>query len=88
MKPLKVWLTQRIKNTMAYIVAKPLNHPLLNLYRQAKQTNPPADKAPIQAYSQSSVADVAIWFVDMQQPESTIPLPYTLKFNTITQPEI
>lgn len=78
-----VRLTAKIMNAVATIVEKPATHPLYAFYQQAKDTKPQAHKGPLHAFFQSNLAEYFHCFLDLQQPDPTVPLPATPNFNTL-----
>lgn len=55
----------------------------MNPYQQAQDTKPQAHKGPLQAFSQSPLADYFHCFLNLQQPDPTVPLPTTPNFHTL-----
>lgn len=83
----EVQLTSKILNTVAIIAAKPPSHPLYHVYGQARSTRPQAHKNPLHAFFQPPLAETFSQLLDLQQPDSTIPLPSTQNFTTLINPE-
>lgn len=86
MKPPDIRLTAKILNTMALIAAKPPSHPLYHDYKKAQMTKPQAHKGPMNAFFQSPVLESFCHFLDIQQPDTTIPMTQTPKFKTLILP--
>lgn len=63
---------------MAIIASKPPTHPLFQSYKQARETKLHTHKSPIHAFFQSKQAKSFGHFLDLQQPDSKIPLPNTI----------
>lgn len=85
--PPTIRLTAKIANTVALIASRPPSQPLYHFYQHAKTTNPQSHKAPLHAYFQSPTAEIFKAFVDIQQPDPSIPLPTTPNFTTLIIPE-
>lgn len=83
LQPPEVRLTAKILNTVAIVASKPPSHPLYYFYIHARKTKQAAHKGPLHAYFQSSYADVFQRFANIQQPDSTQPLPQTPNFHTL-----
>lgn len=76
-------LTERIINTIATMAAKTPTQPLYHMYQHAKETLPQSPKSPLQAYFQSTYADLFKSFHSIQQPDPATPLPPTPRFSTL-----
>lgn len=76
-------LTAKIISTIAIIAAKPPSDPLYRAYTKARSTNPHAHKGPLNAFFTSPFADRFSKFLDIQQPDTTIPFPPTPNFSTL-----
>lgn len=85
--PPDVRLTAKIANTVALIASRPPSHPLYHFYQHARKTRPLAHRSPLHSYFQSPIAEIFRIFADIQQPDSTIPLPLTPNFSTLIIPE-
>lgn len=85
--PPEIRLTAKIANTVALIASRPPSHPLYSFYQHARKTRPQAHRSPLQAYFQAAIADTFKVFEDIQQPDSTIPLPPTPNFSTLIVPD-
>lgn len=79
-------LTEKILNTVDPIVAKPSSHPLYVFYKHAQETNPCPHKGPLYAFFQSPLADHFRRFLDLQQPDPTMPLQPTPNFKALILP--
>lgn len=80
-------ITARIMGSIAIIAAKPPTQPLYHMYQHAKETKPQSHKGPLQAYFQSTYADVFRVFHSIHQPDPSIPLPPTPNFATLIRPD-
>lgn len=85
--PPDIRLTAKITNTVALIASRPPSHPLYHFYQHARKTRPQAHRSPLHSYFQSPVANRFEIFADIQQPDSTIPLPPTPHFSTLIIPD-
>lgn len=85
--PPYIRLTAKILSTVAFIAAKPPSHPLYHFYAHAQTTKPTAHKGPLHAFFQSAYAGTFCRFLNIQQPDPTIPLTPTPTFGTLIQPE-
>lgn len=83
LKTPEIRMTTKIMNAIATIAAKPPAHPLYSFYKQAKKTNPQAHKGAIHAFFQSPLSEYFEHFLDLQQPDPTVHLPFTPSFNTL-----
>lgn len=80
-------MTAKITNTVALIASRPPSHPLYHFYQHAKRTKPQAHKSPLQAYFTSATATAFRHFINIQQPNPSIPLPTTPNFTTLILPD-
>lgn len=83
----EVRLSEKIASTIAIIASRPPNHPLYHYYDHSRKTKPRAHKGPLHAYFQSNLADVFKRFEDIQQPDSTKPLPPNPNFGVLIIPD-
>lgn len=87
LKPTEVRLSEKIANTIAIVASTPPNHPLYHYYDHSRKTKPRAHKGSLHASFQSNLADIFKRFEDIQQPDSTKPLPLTPNFGGLIIPE-
>lgn len=66
----------------AYSLTPP-SHPLYHFYQHARATQPQAHRSPLHPYFQSPTAEFFSEFVDIQQPDPSIPLQATPNFKTL-----